>query len=802
MLLTIKVTFCFLFFLKFDAKIFKAMATSTFQNPKNYIIYLLALIIVFAFYHRVLLHPNQYMFSNSGDGMKNYYTYAYHIKNDASYVNFSGMNYPYGENYLYTDCHPVLANALMVLGNIFPSTKLYSIGIVNFLMIISIFFTLIILYHILRLFSVPIWFSFFSALGITALAPQLFRLTGHLALSYSVCIPLTLYLIIRYGRSDKKHKWTIFLMLNNLFWLFIHAYLGMMAIAFHFAYWLISSFYKKEKLYKCLQHYVYLLISIVIPVIFFVVYVSLTDIHLGRTDNPSGFLNDNAEPDDIFMPHHPPLRPVYDKIFPFEIKIKWESWSYVGISTTAVLITLLSMFIRKLVKKQENSFLKAAANHELTIAVLAGTIVLLYAFGIPFKQIPSLLDAFPVFKQFRSTGRFTWVFFFVITLFCSYTAWNWSVLLRNKNQKVASILLMIAVPLSFFCEGSPYHKEYKPQLTQASNVFVPELMPSKWKEAIDGINSSDYQAIFPLPFYYAGSESFSRPRNNDIVKESMTLSYHMNLPIMGAYLTRTSIPESKKIVQVVSPGFYEKPIRQDIKSDKPFLVIVSREPLTDYENDILKRCKLVLQNNDFSLYSLQVNDLFYNPANDEYQHFLAIKNKLYQKQGFFVTDTSSFLYYNGYENTVNELTFREKGAYIGIKKGKNIFAEFAPNTFKKDKEYTVSLWMYNGYKDALNLWFRFIVEEYNPVANQWTSTVGFPESSEVINGDWSLFEMKFRVNDPKDNIYITSKGKDDAKGPLCADELLIRETGTDVYRVEQESPNIILFKNNHQIKLK
>jgi hypothetical protein len=134
-----------LFSLKFGAKILKPMTTSTFKNPKNYIIYLLALIIVFAFYHKVLLHPNQYMFSNSGDGMKNYYTYAYHIKNDASYVNFNGMNYPYGENYLYTDCHPVLANALMVLGNIFPSTKLYNIGIINFLMIISIFLTLIIL---------------------------------------------------------------------------------------------------------------------------------------------------------------------------------------------------------------------------------------------------------------------------------------------------------------------------------------------------------------------------------------------------------------------------------------------------------------------------------------------------------------------------------------------------------------------------------------------------------------------------------------------------------------------------------
>jgi hypothetical protein len=51
--------------------------------------------IVVFFYHKIILAPNDVIFSEHRDGIKNYYTFYYHIVHDASYINFAGMNYPY-----------------------------------------------------------------------------------------------------------------------------------------------------------------------------------------------------------------------------------------------------------------------------------------------------------------------------------------------------------------------------------------------------------------------------------------------------------------------------------------------------------------------------------------------------------------------------------------------------------------------------------------------------------------------------------------------------------------------------------
>jgi hypothetical protein len=105
--------------------------------------------------------------------------------------------------------------------------------------------------------------------------------------------------------------------------------------------------------------------------------------------------------------------------------------------------------------------------------------------------------------------------------------------------------------------------------------------------------------------------------------------------------------------------------------------------------------------------------------------------------------------------------------------------------------------MFNGFNHALDDWFRLIVEEYDEEANTWTSTTYFPEQSEVINGDWSLSGGTFEVRKPGNRIFIVTKGKDNAREPLFIDDLLIRESGVDVYDINEIDNR--LFYNNHDI---
>ena len=82
------------------------------KGDKNYSLILnifITVVFVYIFYSPILISPNHHQFSDKGDAIKNYYTYAYYINNNSDAINFEGLNYPYGEHFLYTDGTPGLS---------------------------------------------------------------------------------------------------------------------------------------------------------------------------------------------------------------------------------------------------------------------------------------------------------------------------------------------------------------------------------------------------------------------------------------------------------------------------------------------------------------------------------------------------------------------------------------------------------------------------------------------------------------------------------------------------------------------
>ncbi len=530
------------------------------------------------------------MFANSGDGLKNYFTYSYHIQHDSSCVDFTGMNYPYGEHFMYTDCHPVLANMFRSLAGIFPFFSNYSIGILNFVMIFSVFFTFIVIYLLLVELGVNRWFSLLFAIGITLLAPQIFRLGGHLALSYSFAIPLSWLLIIRSLKNQKRYLYTALIFLNNTFWFFIHAYLGIMVTFFLILILIIHFLSDKERM-KYIRHSITLLAVLVIPVVLFFLFIKITDSHTDRTDNPSGFFLYVAEADDVFVPSHPPLRTVLDSLTGNGIRQQWEAWSYVGLFTTLLVVVFIFMGIYRLFRRRKTSIDRFFTSRILNISLVAAFLVLLFAMAVPFRQFPALAEIIPYIKQFRALGRFTWPFYFVITVF---TATVLSLMYESagsrKGRNIAIGLALLA-GLANIAEALPYHREMGWTITRSPNLFDRENLSESFRSALDTIQTEDYQAIVTLPFFYQGSESYSRPRSEESARASMVFALHSGIPLVCANLTRTSIQESKNIVQLVSPDFYKKGIESDLPDDRPFLVIHTNDPLTEYEEAVFRKCR-------------------------------------------------------------------------------------------------------------------------------------------------------------------------------------------------------------------
>lgn len=751
-----------------------------------------SVIFTLIFYGKILKNPDAFLFSDSGDGIKNYFTYAYHISHDPTALIVEGMNYPYGEHFLYTDCHPVLSNTFRFLGQHFSFFKDHSIGILNILMILSIFLTFIVSYFLLLEIKIGRWLSVIFAISIALLAPQIFRLEGHYALSYSLAIPLSWLLLLRFYHRSRQRKYFVLLLLNNTFWLFIHAYLGVIILFFLMAVVILKNIFRGEEKFK-LRDFSLSATALIFPLLFYYFFAVITDPYVGRTDNPSGFFLYNAEFDDVFIPHHPPLRPLLDFISGNAINLKWEAWSYVGFSGTILFLVLIVAVVRSLVKKKFKAFRGFwFGNKILNISLLAAFLVLLFAMGFPFKQFPGLIDWFPSIKQFRATGRFAWPFYFVFMVFAASVFQS---LIRNSKKPLLAYALIAATFVLNIAEALPYHREVAGGISRSVNLFRKDQLSQDFRDAIASINPADYQAIITLPFYYYGSESYARPRDEEAVRTSLIFSFHTGIPNVCANLTRTPVKASKNIVQIVSPDFYTKHIKADIPNEKPFLILRTKKELTHYEKLLLQKARPIGDFDEFSLYSLAYSDLFSNSAANYFGHFHENEKTLFNRDGFLLSDSSAFFFYQDFENLPSEIHFRGHGAYSGQKKGKNTFAEFPPGTFVPGKSYHFSIWMYNGMKDALNLWFRFLVEEWDQKNDQWRTTTFFPEQSEVIFGNWSLVEGDFVVQSPESYVYFVSKGKENSRAQLFADDLLISSGGLEVFKIHADT----LFYNNHKI---
>ncbi len=763
----------------------------------------LSLIFLFVFYGKILISPNQYLFSTDGDGIKNYYTYAYFIKNNVSNTNFEGFNYPYGEHYFYTDCHPLLASVFKIIASYFPGFSNYTIGIINFLMVISFLIGAVFLFLIFKELKINMFLAVLSSFAIMVLSPQIFRLGGHYALSYSFFIPLTFYLLIKLEKSKNKLKFSVLLLINNLFWLLIHTYLGMIVIAFLLSYGIVKVIYDlKYRLFNYTATILFFL-QAVIPILCYVIFVKVTDVHTARTSNPYGFFEYYADFDTVLLPNHNPLKALFDLFLP-EFTQTWEGWSYIGfIAIVTFAIYFIYLFLEIVRRKKVNSWIFSSI---LIFILISSFIILLFSNGFPFSYgLEEYLDYIPILKQFRAIGRFAWIFFFAINISAVYLINYFVEKQYYKTKKYLAYLIVVLAPLIIFIEGFSAHSEVSKSIIQSENLFDQRQLSPPFIDAVDKIDANNYQAIIPLPFYNIGSENFIKTGTDKIYKISMLLSYHFNLPIIGSYLTRTSLMESKKIMQLFSNSFYAKELQEDIHLNKDFLMIYSKEDISDNEMGILEKGKLIFSSDPFDLYEISKESLFFNSAKTEIDKFIGLKETLMNYNCFLTDDTNSFILYNDFEDFESDFVFRGEGAFAGMKNDTIILATINSGDLQSEEPYVASLWLYNnndqnGQDQLTNLDFlqRTILEE--EVVHEISVK---PMNSMIINNNWTLVELEFTGNIPDAKLEFVLYGYDHTNREIYIDDLFIYPKESVYYKIEDKEGEKIstLFMNNHMISV-
>lgn len=778
-------------------------------NKKSiiYFIVLLALTAAFlyGFYGKIIIHPNAFIFGNHGDGMKNYYTYAYYIQHNQSYTNFEGMNYPYGENFTYTDCHPLLAFVLKLIHEVFPGISQYSIGILNLLMIFSIGLTAIILYFLLRELKVTRLLSLLGAVAIGAMSPQIFRLSGHYALSYSFFIPLTIYLILLFEKGRHRLRILIMLSLSIFFFFAIHAYLGMIAATLVFCYvalGLTGSLFRREK--GALVNHLWLLAAALIPVALYYLFVKITDIHTGRTTNPWGILENHAELSSVFLPVCSPFDKIKGSLFPGLMQ-PWEGWSYIGIITILTLIAFIVASVVSSVKKRRPALNKTwVESYPLRLLFAASLIILAFSLFVPFRWFgwERLINYFDVIKQFRAIGRFAWVFYFVSAILLIVIANSMFNGLRKKKLTLPAYFLAVPIPLLLFAESWKYHEITSADIVKSPNFFCAQQLPQPLKHDIENTNVFGYQEILPFPFFYIGSENYGKVADEKVYRLAFLFSYHTGLPMISSYLTRTSIHESKNIMQLLASNFYQKKIRDDLPVNKPFLLVCLNGYLNSKEAEYVKKATLICARDDYSLYEISPEVFFENTAKSEFSAFEEIKDSLYEKQGFLVSDTSLIFAYDDLANEGTDIAFSGGGGcHFGHQKDFHILLKFEKGVLPLNHRFIARLWMYNDGdnfgQDCLNGMFFFQKNKDGQV--EWLQPMTSAGNSHEIYGNWSLVEISLEPADAEASYELVYKGSDLAEKTVYMDDLLFYDDKLAIYKMLVDQGTSCLFKNNHRI---
>lgn len=560
---------------------------------KSVFIYTLVFIaFTFFFFTDFYLHPG-YFFNFTGDGIKNNSTYLFHVIHDTSWWHHMGMNYPYGENIIYTDCQPVIAQAVKALCIWFPGVKGSEMVLFN----VSMFFTwwlggiaLLLLFTRMQL---PVGWALLFASSIILMNPQINKLLcGHYGLSH----PLLPFLFLWWHSLIilKKNEWLNYLKITLLLSVmaFIHVYqlaygllvTGIFSCCYAFKWkgWGVRIFQLIKLIF--LQWFVPLLL--VWMANYLAVY--LTD----RPEAPSRFFIDSATLYSVFLhPFSVPGTAIYT-FLGVNPDPNHEVHVYAGILSLVYLLLFLTIFILSLFKLAKTYW--SNWNTYQTALLVISVVSLCIAMGLPFAKtgLNHWYYYTGYFRQFRSIGRFAVVFYFAIHILgVSWLGQQWAKSVKRSSKWLLMCVfagVMLVDMFVFLGEIRFYPKK--------SEAFI--HAPAEFKQC--NLNKHNYQAIITNPFFHVGSENCMYFDKKDALRQSLQLSVQTGIPLVNSMLSRSSQYQTVRSVQLALPLIKMPLLLNEFPNKKPLILLESKGKVLSehFSLDLISKDFPVIYEND------------------------------------------------------------------------------------------------------------------------------------------------------------------------------------------------------------
>lgn len=745
-----------------------------------------------AFYGRVLMHPDTTMLGANADAVKNYYTPWYHAKWDSSYTWFEGMNYPWGEHVVFVDAQPLLSNAIKLAG-----MADHTVGIMNYAMLAGLLFAGWLLYLILCRWKMDPHWAAAAAAAIALLSPQLLKLNGHYGLAYTFVVPLVWLLALRaYAQPGMGRSLLLAGAVFLLGWL--HPYYVMISAVFLTVFGLVHALVAWAKL-NWKSRLLHIGLQVLLPLAAFALILKLTDPVADRPSDPYGFDQYMATWKSIFFPVAlSGLDQIPQALFP-DLKLDWEGICYIGMVGGGMFIGYwavagLRVGRQVLSGKWRQARLPLGGDEEqetrtqILVSMLAGIIAGLFACGIPFAFKPELTtELFPPIKQFRSLGRFSWVFFYTWMAFAFYLIGSWWKAGEGKKRMSRVVVSCVAVALTLV-EGAAMQHGIRSRIDEANPEQGEGLLlgarAPEWLSELE-----QYDAFIALPYFHEGSENFSAnaPANSRLAFQA---SIATGKPMLNVMMSRTSFEQSWAMMQLVSESPTDLSLLKSLPQSARVLAVRTADSLR-YDGPNVRPYVFFdpARPDRVRLYDLMESiDLV---AHARRESAIVLPSPLHRiSPQLGSPDSSAKAVFQDFETGETGAEGRAGGTGKLLSLKDNNFLHDGPLPFQAGDTVVISLWARIG-SDRLPLtelgW-----EEWRGEERLGWHYLSMHNNLVCLDGqEWALVEREEVIRNADSRFVVNVTRWKRLPPTLVVDDLLIRKKGSKIIHFEGTTPKTL-----------
>lgn len=761
--------------------------------PHFFALLIIVVVVVYALQY-IATEPWRQLPDIGGDGAKNNFTYLYHALHGQGYW-FTGMNYPYGEHIVYTDGLPLLSIFLASIGHVSAPTALtllwWSIGLSY---VLSMWY----LFRIFRHYQLPWLPALIFACCAGLMAPQILRLKGHYALSFVSFVPMLFYFTIQYYQSG-RWRYGIYIALLGLMHAALHPYYLALLLIWCVTYCVAYLLCTTTALRVRLQHLLVYGICCALPIIAFTMVMRLTDT---ISDRPSTPFIDKM----MFAKLAQMFTSFCSPIWQWVVSNKWlpkvadggEGFNYVGIvALLAVGGWSMSYVVRRfLVALRRRPFIQASPQLQVPVLwMLMATGIMMFSAGIPFVWRIEWAQHLSLFKQFRSLGRFSWLYYYLMVVLAGVILWQVYLQLQQRTGKAVATVFIVCSAAVWATEAYGY-AAFSRSVSQVGAYNYDETFAinrKSWQTFLEENHHlpSDFEAVLALSYYHVGSEKLWLGTFDWLNSLTVRCALQLQLPVVDVMMSRTSLAQTMSQVKIAGGPLVDKPLLHQLSTHKPLLLLhYEADSLDAYQQWLLTASKPLGQFSQCTVYAFYPDSLLHKEQ--LLRDSILATASLLAPHNAVVTPTSDTFFYHHFN----------EGAVAGVS-GMAMPAALSSDTLL----FTLPT---VGYPDSVSFSSWFLRNPDVPVAPFWKLVFLDGAGKEIANTDvlakestdnykgWFRAYRLFRI--PKGCKRIACSVVAEWPGAyLAVDEVLMQAANsTVIYKNDKGT----IFANNHVINTK